>query len=202
MVVPPHTVTGPGARSRSVNHLDQVTIAHQPGHKTTKRDLAVKYRRGIQVTGSREHRCVPRPPGAVHAAVPQARADSSPRADMMSTFALGHMLVRRSGYGAMQLAGPYAFGAPPDRAVAIGVLQAAVAAGVDHIDTAQYYGPGVVNDLIREALCPTLTGWRSSARSRSGETTAGGPPVRRSASAACRDRGQPSQLAGRAAGSG
>src|SRR5258706_230928 len=85
----------------------------------------------------------------------QARgADSSPEADMMSTFALGQMLVRRSGYGAMQLAGPYAFGPPPDRATAIGVLQAAVAAGVDHIDTAQYYGPGVVNDLIREALYP------------------------------------------------
>jgi pyridoxine 4-dehydrogenase len=75
----------------------------------------------------------------------QARgADSSLEADMMSTFELGQMLVRRSGYGAMQLAGPYAFGPPPDRASAIGVLQAAVAAGVDHIDTAQYYGPGVV----------------------------------------------------------
>jgi pyridoxine 4-dehydrogenase len=73
---------------------------------------------------------------------------------MMSTFALGQMQVRRSGYGAMQLAGQYAFGAPPDRTSAIGVLQAAVAAGVDHIDTAQYYGPGVVNDLIREALYP------------------------------------------------
>ena len=72
----------------------------------------------------------------------------------MSTFALGRMQVRRSGYGAMQLAGPYAFGPPPDRASAIGVLRAAVAAGVDHIDTAQYYGPGVVNDLIREALYP------------------------------------------------
>jgi pyridoxine 4-dehydrogenase len=73
---------------------------------------------------------------------------------MMSTFALGHVQVRRSGYGAMQLAGPFAFGTPPDRASAIGVLQAAVATGVDHIDTAQYYGPGVVNDLIREALHP------------------------------------------------
>jgi hypothetical protein len=52
----------------------------------------------------------------------------------------------------MQLAGPYAFGPPPDPASAIGVLRAAVAAGVDHIDTAQYYGPGVVNELIREAL--------------------------------------------------
>ena len=72
----------------------------------------------------------------------------------MSTFALGQMQVRRSGYGAMQLAGPYAFGPPPDRATAIGVLQTAVTAGVDHVDTAQYYGPDVVNDLIREALYP------------------------------------------------
>jgi aryl-alcohol dehydrogenase-like predicted oxidoreductase len=54
----------------------------------------------------------------------------------------------------MQLAGSFAFGTPPDRASAIGVLQAAVAAGVDHIDTAQYYGPGAVNDLIRDALYP------------------------------------------------
>jgi pyridoxine 4-dehydrogenase len=74
--------------------------------------------------------------------------------DMMSTFALGPLRVRRSGYGAMQLAGSFAFGTPPDRASAIGVLQAAVAAGVDHIDTAQYYGPGAVNDLIRDALYP------------------------------------------------
>jgi aryl-alcohol dehydrogenase-like predicted oxidoreductase len=54
----------------------------------------------------------------------------------------------------MQLAGPQAFGAPKDRAAAIGVLRTAVDAGVDHIDTAQYYGPDVVNDLIREALHP------------------------------------------------
>jgi pyridoxine 4-dehydrogenase len=79
---------------------------------------------------------------------------SSPEAGQGSTFPLGRMRVRRSGYGAMQLAGPFAFGTPPDRASAIGVLRAAVAAGVDHIDSAQYYGPGVVNDLIREALHP------------------------------------------------
>src|ERR1700746_242894 len=73
---------------------------------------------------------------------------------MMSTFALGQLRVRRSGYGAMQLAGSVAFVTPPDPALAISVLQAAVAAGVDHIDTAQYYGPGAVNDLIRDALPP------------------------------------------------
>ena len=55
------------------------------------------------------------------------RTRSSPRAGTMSTFALGPTQVRRSGYGAMQLAGPYAFGTPPDRASAIGVLQATVA---------------------------------------------------------------------------
>src|SRR6202011_4645065 len=58
------------------------------------------------------------------------------------------------GYGAMQLAGDGVFGPPRDRDEAIAVLRAAVAAGVDHIDTAQYYGPGVVNHLIREALYP------------------------------------------------
>jgi pyridoxine 4-dehydrogenase len=76
------------------------------------------------------------------------------QADTMSTYALGQMRVRRSGYGAMQLAGPFAFGTPSDRATAIRVLRTAVADGVNHIDTAQYYGPDVVNDLIREALYP------------------------------------------------
>ena len=80
----------------------------------------------------------------------QARlAGPSTRAGTMSTFTLGHMQVRRSGYGAMQLADPYAFGPPPDRASPIGVLRAAVAAEVDHIDTAQYYG--VVHDHPRSA---------------------------------------------------
>jgi diketogulonate reductase-like aldo/keto reductase len=81
----------------------------------------------------------------------QARlAGPSTRAGAMSTFTLGHVQVRRSGYGAMQLADPYAFGPPPDWASPIGVLRAAVAAGVDHIDTAQYYG--VVNDHPRSAI--------------------------------------------------
>lgn len=72
----------------------------------------------------------------------------------MSTFPLGPRPVRRSGYGAMQLAGPWAVNAPPDRSSAIGVLRAAITAGIDLIDTAQYYGPDVVNELIREALYP------------------------------------------------
>ena len=83
------------------------------------------------------------------------RAGSDRAAVAMSAFPLGRWQVRRSGYGAMQLGGPpFAAGRPVDRASAVGVLRAAVAAGVDHIDTAQYYGSGVVNDLIREALSP------------------------------------------------
>ena len=85
---------------------------------------------------------------------PMPRAGSGLPPRPMSAFPLGPRRVRRSGYGAMQLAGPWAVNAPPDRASAIGVLRAAVAAGIDHIDTAQYYGPDVVNDLIREALYP------------------------------------------------
>jgi pyridoxine 4-dehydrogenase len=77
---------------------------------------------------------------------------------MMSVFALGRRPVRRSGYGAMQLAGQFAARTPPDRDSAISVLRAAVAAGVNHIDTAQYYGPGTVNALIRDALYPYPAG--------------------------------------------
>jgi pyridoxine 4-dehydrogenase len=69
-------------------------------------------------------------------------------------FALGDRSVRRMGYGAMQLAGPGVFGPPKDRAVALAVLREAVASGVNHIDTSDYYGPHVVNQLIREALAP------------------------------------------------
>ena len=75
-----------------------------------------------------------------------------------STFPLGDRQVHRTGYGAMQLAGPNVFGAPEDPVAAIALLRAAVAAGVDHIDTAQYYGPDVVNELIRDALHPYPAG--------------------------------------------
>jgi pyridoxine 4-dehydrogenase len=71
-----------------------------------------------------------------------------------TTFRLGHRDVRRMGYGAMQLAGPGVFGPPRDRDAAIAVLRAAVEAGVNHIDTSDYYGPHVTNQLIREALSP------------------------------------------------
>jgi aryl-alcohol dehydrogenase-like predicted oxidoreductase len=67
---------------------------------------------------------------------------------------LGDKRVRRIGYGAMQLAGPGVFGPPRDRDAALAVLRRAVALGADHIDTSQYYGPDVVNELIREALHP------------------------------------------------
>jgi aryl-alcohol dehydrogenase-like predicted oxidoreductase len=69
-------------------------------------------------------------------------------------YRLADKVVWRIGYGAMQLAGAGVFGPPRDRDEAIAVLRAAVDAGVDHIDTAQYYGPAVVNELIREALFP------------------------------------------------
>jgi aryl-alcohol dehydrogenase-like predicted oxidoreductase len=72
----------------------------------------------------------------------------------MDTFALGTSTVHRIGFGAMQLPGPGVFGPPRDHDAAIAVLRRAVELGVDHIDTAQYYGPDVSNALIREALHP------------------------------------------------
>ncbi|HEY0801932.1 MAG TPA: aldo/keto reductase family oxidoreductase [Steroidobacteraceae bacterium] len=69
-------------------------------------------------------------------------------------FTLGSRTVKRLGYGAMQLAGPGVFGPPRDRAGALAVLREAVASGVDHIDTSDYYGPHITNQLIREALHP------------------------------------------------
>jgi pyridoxine 4-dehydrogenase len=70
------------------------------------------------------------------------------------SFRLGDRDVRRMGYGAMQLAGPGVFGPPKDPAEALAVLREAVASGVDHIDTSDFYGPHVVNQQIREALAP------------------------------------------------
>ena len=72
----------------------------------------------------------------------------------MNTTLLGDKPINRMGYGAMQLAGPGVFGPPRDPGAARAVLRRAIELGVDHIDTAQYYGPGVVNELIREALHP------------------------------------------------
>jgi pyridoxine 4-dehydrogenase len=69
-------------------------------------------------------------------------------------YVLGTAAVSRIGFGAMQLPGPGVFGPPPDRDQAVAVLRRAVELGVDHIDTAQYYGPDVANELIRAALYP------------------------------------------------
>ena len=70
------------------------------------------------------------------------------------TFTLGDRAVHRLGYGAMQLAGPGVFGPPRDRDAALAVLREAVASGIDHIDTSDFYGPHLTNQLIREALHP------------------------------------------------
>jgi len=70
------------------------------------------------------------------------------------SFRLGDRTVKRMGYGAMQLAGPGVFGPPKDRGAALAVLREAVASGVDHIDTSDFYGPHITNQLIREALHP------------------------------------------------
>jgi pyridoxine 4-dehydrogenase len=67
---------------------------------------------------------------------------------------LGNRTVNRMGYGAMQLAGPGVFGPPKDRQAALAVLREAVAQGVNHIDTSDYYSPHITNQLIREALHP------------------------------------------------
>ena len=72
----------------------------------------------------------------------------------MERYSLGQRSVNRVGFGAMQLPGPGVFGPPRDRDQALAVLRRAVELGVDHIDTAQYYGPDVANELIREALHP------------------------------------------------
>ena len=74
--------------------------------------------------------------------------------DQAGTFSLGGRTVKRLGYGAMQLAGTGVFGPPRDRDAALAVLREAIAAGVDHIDTSDFYGPHVTNQLIREALSP------------------------------------------------
>jgi aryl-alcohol dehydrogenase-like predicted oxidoreductase len=72
----------------------------------------------------------------------------------MSNFQLGDLTINRMGYGAMQLAGPHVYGPPQDREQALAVLRAAVDSGVNHIDTSDFYGPHITNQLIREALHP------------------------------------------------
>ncbi|MQA37286.1 aldo/keto reductase family oxidoreductase [Rugamonas aquatica] len=72
----------------------------------------------------------------------------------MNTFQLGDLAVNRMGYGAMQLTGPHVFGPPRNREEALAVLRELVALGINHIDTSDFYGPHVTNQLIREALHP------------------------------------------------
>jgi pyridoxine 4-dehydrogenase len=79
---------------------------------------------------------------------------------IQQTARLGPHIVNRTGFGAMQLAGPRVFGPPADPAAARAVLRRAIELGVDHIDTAQFYGPDVVNELIRDALHPYPAGLR------------------------------------------
>ena len=77
-----------------------------------------------------------------------------PATNDSGTYTLGSHAVHRLGYGAMQLAGPGVFGPPRDRDAALAVLREAVASGVNHLDTSDFYGPHVTNGLIREALHP------------------------------------------------
>lgn len=77
-----------------------------------------------------------------------------PNIQAISTYPLGGRAVRRLGYGAMQLAGPGVFGPPRDPASALAVLCEAITLGVNHIDTSDFYGPHITNQLIREALAP------------------------------------------------
>ncbi|MFK0165830.1 aldo/keto reductase family oxidoreductase [Rhizobium sp. NPDC090279] len=74
--------------------------------------------------------------------------------EQSGSFTLGDRKVKRLGYGAMQLAGPGVFGPPKDHDTALAVLREAIASGVNHIDTSDFYGPHVTNQLIREALHP------------------------------------------------
>src|ERR1700683_1101673 len=76
----------------------------------------------------------------------------------MQRYPLGRFSVSRVGFGAMQLPGPGVFGPPRDHDEALAVLRRAVELGVDHIDTSQFYGPNVANELIREALHPYPAG--------------------------------------------
>jgi aryl-alcohol dehydrogenase-like predicted oxidoreductase len=86
--------------------------------------------------------------------MPDIKATTMSSIARAGTFALGDHNVKRLGYGAMQLAGPGVFGPPRNRDEALAVLREAVASGVNHIDTSDYYGPHVTNRIIREALHP------------------------------------------------
>ena len=82
---------------------------------------------------------------------------TNPPATLAGSYRVGDLDLNRIGYGAMQLAGPGVFGPPRDRAAAIKVQRTAVELGVNHIDTADAYGPYITNEIIREARTTTYT---------------------------------------------
>jgi aryl-alcohol dehydrogenase-like predicted oxidoreductase len=96
------------------------------------------------------------------------------------TFTMGDRTVHRVGYGAMQLAGPGVFGPPADHDGAVAVLREAMALGIDHIDTSDFYGPHVTNRLIREALHPYPAGLTIVTKVGARRDAAGGWPHARS----------------------
>ena len=116
---------------------------------------------------------------------------------MNKTSFIGDKPVNRIGFGAMQLAGPGVFGPPRDPDAARAVLRRAIELGVDHIDTAQYYGPDVVNDLIRETLHPVSGEPEARHEGRWPPRRPGGlAPRTESRRATRRRRGQPPLPAG------
>src|SRR6478672_5369156 len=100
-------------------------------------------------------------------------------ADKVGQFPLGDRPVNRLGYGAMQLAGPHVMGPPADHDGALAVLRRAIELGVDHIDTSDYYGPYVTNELIREALHPYPEDLRIVTKVGAFRDAEGGWPVAR-----------------------
>ncbi len=120
---------------------------------------------------------------------------------MTTTSFLGDKPIRRIGFGAMQLAGPGVIGPPRDPDAARAVLRRAIELGVDHIDTAQYYGPDTVNDLIRETLHPYPDELKLVTKVGARRDADGGVAARARAGRAPRRRGgQPALAAGRADG--
>src|SRR3954462_12823693 len=97
-------------------------------------------------------------------------------AERSGQYQLGDRTVNRIGYGAMQLAGPHGMGPPKGRAAAVAVLRRAVELGVDHIDTSDYYGPHVTNEIIREALHPYPEGLTLVTKVGARRTPEGGWP--------------------------
>src|SRR6266542_2675822 len=95
-----------------------------------------------------------RPAGRLSPSEGKSMTTTNPPAAQAGSYRVGDLDFNRIGYGAMQLAGPGVFGPPRDRAAAIQVLRTAVELGVNHIDTADAYGPYITNEIIREALFP------------------------------------------------